>query len=174
MRLLAAATFAFVALGSLPAAAEPTARARELSHQIVEAVGGAANMQAMMDRMSTSMDASMPVIPGADMRALKAEMHDFVRKETIKFLPRLLDASVDVYAATFTEAQLSDILAFYATPTGRAMAQKLPEIGERSGQAMAPIMREMQRDMALRMCDLSKCTPEARGRVAEMFGAPNT
>ena len=41
---------------------------------------------------------------------------------------------IDMYTAAFTESELKDINAFYATPTGQKALQKMPELMARGGQ----------------------------------------
>jgi len=36
----------------------------------------------------------------------------------------------EIYANQFSESQLRDLIAFYSTPTGRALTSKVPEIAE--------------------------------------------
>ena len=81
-----------------------------------------------MQKMQTEQFAKMEV--SAEVRASAAEMQKrteaLVRKmlswETLK--PRF----IDLYAATYTEAELDGILAFYKSPSGRAMLDKMPQL----------------------------------------------
>jgi uncharacterized protein len=168
------ATLVAAALLAAPLAAhaQGSPRSRALAHQIVEAVGGQKTIEATMLRTSESLSAALPTPPGADGAQMRERVLGLVQKESVRYLPQVLAATEDVYVETFTEAQLQDILAFYQTPTGRALAEKLPEIGERTGRRIAPVMRLMQRDLAYDLCDLQKCTAEQRAQLAKVFGPP--
>lgn len=61
---------------------------------------------------------------------------------------KIKDEHITLYANTFTEAQLKDIIAFHKTPTGQLFIKKQPELMKRSmelGQKrMAEIMPKIQ------------------------------
>lgn len=151
------------------ATSAPSPRAQALAHEIYTALGGPAQMSAMQDRMLAPMLASMPA-PAPGGKDLRADLAAFVRAEVAKFTPQITAASERIYAETFTEAQLADILAFYRSPAGHAMAEKLPEIGARTGQVLAPVIKQMQADMMNHLCDLTGCTPAQRAQVAKLAG----
>jgi hypothetical protein len=46
----------------------------------------------------------------------------------------LKDDLVAIYMEVFTEEELNDIMAFYATPTGRKTLEKLPELSAKGAQ----------------------------------------
>ena len=60
---------------------------------------------------------------------------------------------VDLYANTFTEAQIDDLLAFYKSPTGQVVIEKIPELTRNCMQlaqqkmiALQPQLKEIMRD----------------------------
>jgi hypothetical protein len=57
-----------------------------------------------------------------------------------------------IYAESFTEAELGEMLAFYRTPTGRKMARLVPELMARGGEigrrAVTDHMQELQQMMS--------------------------
>ncbi len=95
-----------------------------------------------------------------------------------KYLPKLLDEELDqmtkaiipqlaqVYADTFDEAELRDVLAFYNSPAGRKLIEKQPELSRRGQALTAPLIPGMQADILVKMfnhvCAVQKCTPEQR------------
>jgi hypothetical protein len=56
---------------------------------------------------------------------------------------------VQVYADTYTEEEVDGILAFYKSPAGQAMLQKMPQLMQRSmavsQQLMSDLMPEIQK-----------------------------
>lgn len=54
-----------------------------------------------------------------------------------------------LYAAAYTEQQLDDLIAFYKTPTGQAVAQQTPilaqQIGDVSQERLAALLPQIQR-----------------------------
>ncbi|MBE7940487.1 MULTISPECIES: DUF2059 domain-containing protein [Ramlibacter] len=65
------------------------------------------------------------------MTALQADMLDWSRLE-----PMFLE----VYRATFTEREMQDVLAFYRSPPGQAMVERMPRL-------MQNLMTSMRRDL---------------------------
>ena len=65
-----------------------------------------------------------------------------------------------VYAASFTEAELRDIIAFYHTPTGKKLAQVTPDLMRQGAEVGARVadenMPELQRMLEARRAQLEK------------------
>ena len=68
----------------------------------------------------------------------------------------------EIYGETFTQEEIDGLIAFYETPLGRAMVDKMPEVTQRSMQLMqrrlVPLMQQ-----ALQI---------ARGEAEKEFGRP--
>ncbi len=73
-----------------------------------------------------------------------------------KYMPKMVDAMAQVYPKVFTEQELKDMVAFYETPTGKAVLQKMPLVMKEAGPVMQPVLTEMKNDMLARMNDLIK------------------
>ena len=65
---------------------------------------------------------------------------------------------VDVYQSTMTQEEVDGIVAFYKTPAGKAMVEKLPALMQMSGQKLqvqlGPIMeklKKLQQETALQL-----------------------
>lgn len=90
----------------------------------------------LAERLLTMLDATpIDVIEERDRELLQpAEIQNAVRA-----------AIVDVYASRFTEAELAELIAFYATPTGKKLARLSPELlresAEKSRAALEPLVR---------------------------------
>lgn len=56
---------------------------------------------------------------------------------------------VEVYQSTLTQEEVEGIVAFYKTPAGKAMVEKMPQLMQLSGQKMqqqlGPLMQELQK-----------------------------
>jgi uncharacterized protein len=67
---------------------------------------------------------------------------------------------VDVYASTFTEPELRDMIAFYRTPTGRKVVRLLPEVTARAQQVaerrVAAHVDELQQMIQQRAIELQR------------------
>ena len=67
---------------------------------------------------------------------------------------------VDVYASTFSEPELRDMIAFYRTPTGRKVVRLLPEVTARAQQVaerrVAAHVDELQRMIQQRAAELQR------------------
>ena len=118
-----------------------SARELELARAIIEVTSTEAAYR-------TALEATLPLarpsfasgFPGATEEQLDeamAVMLDIL----MEGFPEVVEASARVYAARFTEAELTDLMAFYQTPTGRKLALEIPgitadmtRIGEQVGE----------------------------------------
>lgn len=167
---LLAAQLAGAALAQAPppASSPPSSAERlRLARAVFEAQGGLSNISAALDRVMDAMPANMPgdsADAAAGRKAARAIMQDVMRQ----FLPKILDAEAEVYAETFDEHQLGDILAFYQSPTGQALRQKLPELGARSGAEMNKLMPAIMEEALDRLCSQTTCTAEQQQALAAL------
>lgn len=115
------------------------------------------------------------------MRAMMDEMTVIMAQ----FEPDLRDGLAHAYARRFSEAQLAEMNAFFATPTGKVYAAEshlmfaTPEMMERV-QAFAPAILQQMPDMIATMEEASEQLPpvrrpedlteEERARLAELLG----
>ena len=134
MRWIATALAAGCLLVSAPAqaadppSAPPSPRQVELANEIMDATGVAANYDVMLRNMFSGMIARSGVTTGTpESRAAADAMLDRVTTAVLKLKPRLLEMSAQIYAQTFTEEELAQILAFYRSPVGQSMARKMPD-----------------------------------------------
>lgn len=85
--------------------------------------------------------------------AMAASMDDLMKKVT--------ERSIPLYASTFTEKELQDLVDFYDTPTGKAMLAKMPVLMSKMGPMVSELMPEMMADMTKRVCSKIDCTKPA-------------
>jgi len=130
-RFLAGALSAVFLIVSAPAAEAQdadTSRRVELARQIVET-------STSEDVYRVALQASLPLarqnfaasIPGSTDAQLDEAM-DIMLEILMSTYPDVIEASSNVYASRFTEAELAELLAFYQTPVGQKLATELPGI----------------------------------------------
>jgi len=121
------------------------AMAGDATRAEAEKLFDAMDMSAMIEAtIDTSLDAEIAANP--ELAPFRHVMRDFLAKymgyEAMK--PHL----VDIYAAEFTAEELAETTAFYTTPTGRKLMQKLPELmakgAELGEQVVQAHMAELQ------------------------------
>lgn len=99
----------------------------------------------------------------SDMQALPDEERRFILSLTAELtadlVPQMISEMVPVYAGTFTEEELSALVAFYDTPMGRSIANKSIEVMPEADRAVMSVVPQMLEKMASRMCAHYGCTP---------------
>jgi hypothetical protein len=181
-----AALAALLWIGSQPAAAQPapqpqaqpepaeapapaaSPRQLELAGQLLGATGVDTAMAAMMHNMTAQIAASANrnLSPQAQAKAeiiAQAEDHMFA-----KLTPRIVEMMRTAYARTFSEQELSDLIAFYQTPAGREAVTKMPQLLSSVTSQMLEMMPQIRRDMGEEICAKLACTPAQK---AAYFGA---
>jgi hypothetical protein len=136
---------------------------------VVEANGSDALTAKMMDVVSSAMLKGMgvggdPAIAGLARKVINDEIAEI----RIKMRPLYAQA----YANVYTDQELSDLLAFYRSPTGRATVSKAPQLMEESQRLSAPLIPAMQRDVVVKLfdqlCTVKPCTPDMRKQIATL------
>jgi hypothetical protein len=158
----AAAVLALSAAPALAADPPPSARQVELATKVFAAMHMDRTMEGMARSMAPTMakqfDTVAPQMTPAQRQAVQAAIADAVKDLSTKLLAEM----VPVYAQTFSEKELSDLLVFYESPTGKAMIDKQPLVMARLQPAMAQIMPEMMAKMQTRLCAELGCSAPVR------------
>lgn len=155
-RLLAISTLALAVAAPLQAsAAEPSAASVE---RLLTITRSEAVLEQMYGNFEQAMRAGMQQAVGnrrltaqqqAILDAAPAEFAAVMREEL--GWARLKPLYVGIYRESFTQAEIDGMLAFYATPAGQAMIEKLPQVMNRSMQLMqvmaAPMAEKMREAM---------------------------
>ncbi len=107
----------------------------------------------------------------------KARLDDFDSKIT-----QMLDAQLgwkaidpiltDLYATSFTEQQLDAIIAFYKTPAGAALVEKIPEIDAQVSQLAKSRLNDLQPQMNQMFSDFRKSQLAATPAAPASSSAP--
>lgn len=165
--LMAAAVFLAdrpaLAADSTPPTADavaPSARSLELTRRYFAAmqmektvqVTVKAMMPAVIDRMSK---ANPKLTQGQ-----KAAIAEAADESSQAMVARMTDRMAPIFATTFTERELEDLVAFYEGPTGRALVTKSPVFAARMGQVMRELAPAMSADMEQRFCAKVACPPK--------------
>ena len=160
-------------------AAAPISTARlALAEQVVDAAGVKANTARAMDTIAQSMLKNMQDTSNPEMSAYAKQV---MRQEITLMESQFDPLYAEMYARTFTDDQLTDLLSFYSSPTGRMLVAKTPELARQSHLAAAPLIPVMQRDLVdkifTHVCAVQKCTDKQRAALdaakAKLMGSVN-
>ena len=139
--LAAAPAFAADQPSSVPAptpvTAQPSPHALELAHRYVNDMHFDRVMDSMVDNMIPVVMDQMEKSNGAAEASIppefKAAIIDVVRDWSHEETPKMMDRMAVLSAQIYTEQELTDIVAFYESPTGRAVVEKAPLFAAHSG-----------------------------------------
>jgi len=149
-------------------AAPPDSRTLELARQVVDATGVRTSLSGTMQSMIGQTYASLAPAGSAEAEARRKVFADAQADATAKMVPKIIDIMVDSYARNFTVQELSDLLAFYQSPSGRSMVAKTPQLMRSVTGELVALMPGVRRDMGEEVCAKITCTPAER---TAFFGA---
>jgi uncharacterized protein len=136
----------------------PNAHSLELARKLFSEM----HMEQLMGNMVRQMAPAMmeqtrkrnPNLSAADAQvisdAMAASMDDLMKKVT--------ERSIPLYASTFSEKELQDLVNFYDGPTGQAMLAKMPVLMSKIAPMAAELAPEMVTDMTKRICAKTDCS----------------
>lgn len=158
---LAAAGLILAGAPAVGADAAPSAHSLELSKRLFSEMHMDQMMDGMMKQMAPAMIDQMrktnPSISAEDAKAIS----EAVNASTQEMMRKVMDRMAPVYASTFTEKELQDLVDFYDGPTGRAMLAKMPLLMSKMTPTITEMMPEMQADVTRRICAKIDCTKRA-------------
>jgi len=155
------AVLAFLSLFALPLFAtesNPSARQRELIGQILQSMNVDRMSKSLVDSMYSQIERQFlqqAQAHGNDPDSI-AESQDMFRSfrdkcQTINFAELLREEQIRIYARYFTEQELSDLVAFYNSPTGKKLIEVSPQImsdGMKAGvEKVTPRLHEMMQQV---------------------------
>lgn len=146
-----------------------TTQAAPPSDQSIEQMMGVMHVQAMIDQMFGQMDSAMrngiqQSLQGKEPTAAqKTKIADFqtrltgMMKDELSYA-KMKDIYLQVYRETFTQDEVNSIIAFYSSPAGKAMVEKIPLAMQKAGtlmqarigpmtQKLQAMMEQFQKDM---------------------------
>jgi hypothetical protein len=145
---------------------QPDAARMALAQQIYDMIG-AGTLDATTKAMHSMMSTMAQSAGGADtarQQAMQAALGDSIDK----MMPRVLHGTVEIMAQDFTVDELRGMLAFYQSPTGQAVLQKMPVITQQSMRLSLSEVPQMMRDFQTDYCHRVTCTDKEHEAFAQM------
>jgi hypothetical protein len=109
---------------------------------------------AMMPIMMEQQARQHPNLGPADQKVILDTVREVMRE---KFTPKLIERAVPIYAATFSESELTQMVAFYESPVGQSIITKMPAMAPKIAEAARELIPEATGDMARAMCAKVNC-----------------
>ena len=164
--LAGAAALSILAAGSAVAQPAPDAEREALAQQIYQLMG-AQTLNATSGALKAMMSSMTGQAGGADVvraRAMQAALSDSLER----MMPKVLQGTVQIMAQDFTTEQLRAMLAFYQSPTGQAVLQKMPQITQQSVRLSLSLVPQMMRDFETDYCGRITCTDKEQQAFAQV------
>lgn len=115
--------------------------------------------------LSKAVDAQVEQSAG-QMEGLTAEQRVWMRENmgamAMHMVEGILEDMTEIYAASFTEAELRAQVTFYESPMGRAVANKAFDIGVQQGEVMQDRQVIFLRDLMTKYCGAFDCPAEGQ------------
>jgi hypothetical protein len=153
-------SFAAELEGPKPGAESSDMAARE---ELVRRYFKAMDFETLMDSMVSSM------IPGLteqtnrrtqgltpEQKQLLAEVVGDTMREVMT--PMIIEAHVTIYSEAFTERELRALVAYYESPEGRSVMQKMPSLMPKAAAVSRNLMPQMEREVMTRLCARIDCS----------------
>jgi hypothetical protein len=139
----------------------PNAHSIELARKLFAEMRMEQLMGSMVRQMAPAMIEQSrkrnPSLSAADAQvisdAMAASMDDLMKKVT--------ERSIPLYASTFSEKELQDLVDFYDSPTGQAMLAKMPVLMSKIAPMVTALTPDMVADMTKRICAKTDCSKSA-------------
>ena len=143
------------------AAPRPSAHNMELARHLFAGM----HMDRMMDGMVKNM---MPAMV-AQMRKANPSVTDeqaqvvteAMTESSNTLMAQVMDRMIPLYASTFTEKELQDLVTFYDGPSGQAMLAKMPLLMAKMTPIMTDLMPGMMADVNAKVCAKIDCSKKA-------------
>lgn len=158
---VAAAAAIVAGTPAICADAPPNPHSMELARKLFSEMHMDTLMGDMMRQMTPAILAQArardPGVSEADVRAVQDAVADSMQAMLVKVNER----AIPLYASTFSEKELQDLVDFYDSPTGRAMQAKMPVLTNKMAPMVTDLMPEMIADMTKRICAKTDCSKRA-------------
>ena len=138
--------------------AAPSGAKLDLARQLVEASGVEAALSASFRDVVGQTYASLKPASSTEAQARRRVFADAQADAMAKITPKIVASLVDNYARDYTTEELSDLLAFYRSPSGRSMVAKTPQLMRRVTANLIGLVPEIRRDMGEEACAKITCT----------------
>lgn len=151
-----ASTAAATSTWAADAPAKPTARQLELAHRYIQLIHIDKSYGDAMRALGPSMLASMPKGDGRD-PALQQKVLEAVNDATADLMITIVKKMEPVMAEIYTEEELSDLVVFYESKTGRALIDKQPLMVAKMGPMMQELVPQFQASLREKVCAKVDC-----------------
>ncbi|HEY1927020.1 MAG TPA: DUF2059 domain-containing protein [Caulobacteraceae bacterium] len=154
-----------------PASSEESAssaRKLELARQLVQISDLKTNMVAALRTVAIQQAVQGGETLAPDRQAKLKAIQEAEADVLPRMVPNIVEAMVQGYAREFTEKELSDALAFYQSPSGRAIIAKTPQLMQGVMVEMVRMTPQLRRQMGEEVCAKVACTPAEK---AAYFGS---
>lgn len=115
------------------------------SREILDQTMG--QIEAMMQQQLATMDLS-PEARTAQARVVRESMEWM---EEVMSWDKMQQAYVEIYVEVFTEEELRELVAFYQTPIGQKMIEKMPALMQKSMEVTMEMIQEQMPELQRRM-----------------------
>lgn len=117
----------------------------------------------MVGAMSAQMLDAQKGMKPAEKTAVQQAIQETMAEEFPTFSKKMIGAIEPVYAEAFSEQELTELVAFYESPTGRSLIEKTPQVAQRTNQLLLAFVPEFQQrvqaSMVKRLCAKGYCPP---------------
>ena len=112
-------------------------------------------MQVTMTSAAEQMKNNLPDLMRQQNIEIPKEQLDAMAEDVFRDYPmkEVLDSMIPVYQRHLNKVDVSNILAFYQSPTGQKMLNEMPEMSKEAMQAANPVMKQWMVTMMQRMQD---------------------
>ncbi|SNS28700.1 hypothetical protein SAMN04488503_0164 [Humidesulfovibrio mexicanus] len=141
-------------LASLASAEELTPEKRADIRALIEATDGAGavrqKVNALGDQAALALRRKRPDTPERALELVRREVRAVLEEKLIG-PGGLYDRLTPLYAKTFTHREIRELLAFYASPTGRKAVESMPGLSAESRAAAEALAREIAPELKRRI-----------------------
>ncbi len=152
--IIAAAVIAAGLIAAPALAQEPSARAIALAKRYLADAEARKILENEGPVVAQYMISKIPAPAGGDAKAqeVKQAMLDAANAAVLAKLPDFLDKTAVIYAKVFSEKELTDIVAFYDSPSGKAFVAKTGDAAAPMAELIHALGDDIQRDTQQRFC----------------------
>jgi hypothetical protein len=137
-----------------------------LARQMMDASGGAQQMNALLSTMFKAMSANVDANLPAEQQRLRTVLLEKMQGRMSAVVPQMIDGSVQVYAKNLTEKELRDYVAWMKSDTAQSVNRKLPQITAETMQVLMPaivqVTQGMKQDVIDEVCKQASCSTQDR------------
>jgi hypothetical protein len=144
--------------------------ARDLARRLTTSDGGAELVRRNAELEIANYASRLPL--GAERRVYDAAL-DAYRTGVEVASDQYVEQRIDVWATSFTEGQMTSLLAFRATPAGKAWGDRSGELEIAARGALAYVSDQIVADARSRFCKTHDCNAPPRQPIADS-SAPST